>query len=141
MSNFARTGHRAVHNEQVWRGGHYAGLGPGAHGFLPDGNRTLGHADIDDWYANPAPVEQRPDHQDAAIDYLLSSLRHVDGSSRTALREHYGFKLGQSNINRLIEQDFIVEYGDHVQLTQTGFPLADGILRNLIESLERTHRT
>lgn len=33
VSNFARPGHRAVHNSAYWRGVPYLGLGPSAHGF------------------------------------------------------------------------------------------------------------
>jgi len=141
VSNFARSGHRAVHNEQVWRGGYYAGLGPGAHGFLPDGHRTLGHQDIDAWYDDPAPEEQSPEPLDAAVDYLLSSLRHIDGSSRTTLRQQYGFDLCQSDLLPLIRQGFIHEHGDHVRLTQAGFPLADGILRKLIDGVTGVSHT
>lgn len=37
VSNFARPGHRAVHNSAYWQGVPYLGLGPSAHGF--DGSR------------------------------------------------------------------------------------------------------
>ncbi|MEI6739869.1 MAG: radical SAM family heme chaperone HemW [Gemmatimonadaceae bacterium] len=33
VSNFARPGHRAVHNSAYWRGVPYLGVGPSAHGF------------------------------------------------------------------------------------------------------------
>ena len=33
ISNWARPGFRCLHNENVWQGGAYLGLGPGAHGF------------------------------------------------------------------------------------------------------------
>ena len=44
VSNFARPGHRSQHNGHIWRGGHYMGLGPSAHGFRTDGTRTLGQS-------------------------------------------------------------------------------------------------
>lgn len=35
ISNFARPGHRSIHNQTYWRMGPWAGLGPGAEGTLP----------------------------------------------------------------------------------------------------------
>jgi len=141
VSNFAQPGHRAVHNEQVWRGGFYAGLGPGAHGFPPDGIRTLGKRDINDWYADPIPVKITTDQRDAAIDYLLSSLRHIDGTSQRILRERTGHELSKSDLDALVMKSMLTEGNEHVRLTHSAFPLADGILRKLIEGLQLSQST
>ncbi|MBC7792677.1 MAG: radical SAM family heme chaperone HemW [Clostridia bacterium] len=37
ISNFARSGHEALHNASYWNGTPYLGAGPGAHSFMRDG--------------------------------------------------------------------------------------------------------
>ncbi|MCA9573431.1 MAG: coproporphyrinogen III oxidase family protein, partial [Myxococcales bacterium] len=41
VSNFARNGHRSAHNALYWQGAPYLAVGPGAHGFAPDGRRWV----------------------------------------------------------------------------------------------------
>jgi len=135
VSNFARPGHRAVHNEHVWRGGHYAGLGPGAHGFLPDGTRTLGHPGLEDWFADPTAQESTPSHFDAAVDYILSTLRHSAGTDRSILRKRSGHDLSPKDIRALTIQNLIAATDDQIALLPAAFPVADGITRKLVEGL------
>lgn len=136
VSNFARPEHRAVHNEQVWRGGHYAGLGPGAHGFLPDGTRTFGRADLKAWLEDPSPEESHPEPLDTAADYLLSTLRHTLGVDRTVLRTRSGHDVAQADIDTLTAQKMIVASEERIVLTTTAFPISDGITRKLIGGLQ-----
>ena len=42
VSNFARPGHRCLHNENYWLGGQYFAAGPGAARFI-DGRRETNH--------------------------------------------------------------------------------------------------
>ncbi|MFN7146701.1 MAG: coproporphyrinogen-III oxidase family protein, partial [Myxococcota bacterium] len=55
-SNFARAGHRSVHNEHYWRARHWAGLGASAHAWWPDGTRAANLADTDAYLASPEPL-------------------------------------------------------------------------------------
>jgi oxygen-independent coproporphyrinogen-3 oxidase len=139
VSNFARQGHRAVHNEHVWRGGHYAGLGPGAHGFLPDGTRTLGHPTLENWFAFSEAEESKPPPLDAAVDYILSTLRHIDGTDRSVLRKRSGHDLSQDDVDALTRQGVVVSFNEHIALLPAAFPVADGIIRRLIQGLQRVH--
>jgi putative oxygen-independent coproporphyrinogen III oxidase len=139
VSNFAQQGHRGVHNEHVWRGGHYAGLGPGAHGFLPDGTRTLGHSSLEDWFDNPVAQESVPSALDAAVDYILSTLRHAAGTDRTVLRARSGYDLSDDDVQAFINQEMIVSFDDHIALIPSAFPVADGIIRKLIRGLQVVH--
>jgi putative oxygen-independent coproporphyrinogen III oxidase len=135
VSNYARPGHRAIHNEQIWRGGHYAGLGPGAHGFHPDGDRTLCATDWKDWDADPTPMRTRPTAEEAAVDYLLSSLRHIEGTQLEQLHAR-GHSIQPQTLHTLKDHRLITFSKTKVQLLPDAFPLADGIVRSLIGGLE-----
>ena len=138
VSNFARTGHRAVHNEAVWRGGYYAGLGPGAHGFRPGGERTIGPRDLDQWLDAPESTVDTPSPHDSAIDRILSTLRHTDGLDLAALRTDSGFDISSHVLDSLLETGSVTLTDQHLQLAHHAFPLADGVVRRLIEGLQPT---
>ena len=135
VSNFARPGHRSRHNEATWRGGHYVGLGPGAHGFAPDGVRTVGHAALDAWRADPAGVEDRPSPAAAAIDLVLSTLRHIDGLPLGALASRTGHDLDPTAVDALIRAGLLLRQGDRLALTDAGFPVGDGVVGHVCDAL------
>src|SRR5690606_3084786 len=88
ISNHARPGAESRHNLVYWRGDEYAGIGPGAHGRLEDGNRriatatekkpetwlmrveTIGHGLI---------VDEALTNDERADEYLLMGLRLTEG--------------------------------------------------------------
>jgi len=130
VSNFCRRDHQAVHNEGVWRGEHYAGLGPGAHGFLPDGTRTRTHAGLDAWPALGFAEQERPSAEQAALDYLLTATRHVDGFSLDAL-EQRGFSIPAPALEGLIRAGWLRRAGRRVKLVGGGWAMADGVTLRL----------
>lgn len=135
VSNFARDGHRSRHNEATWRGGAYVGLGPGAHGFAPDGTRTEGHADLDAWRADPMGTVEHPTPAAAAVDLVLSTLRHVDGLHLDALRTRTRHSLDPGTINGLVRAGLLTRGGDRLALSRAGFPLGDGVVARVCAAL------
>ena len=135
VSNFARPGHRSVHNEAVWRGGHYAGLGPGAHGFRSNGARTIGPPRLVDWLTNPTPSVYTPDARDRAIDFVLSTMRHVDGLNLAELRNSTGFCVDKAVTANLLSTGAVTAHDTRLCLTHDAFPIADGIVSRLIDAL------
>lgn len=135
VSNFAKPGHRGHHNEQVWRGGWYAGLGPGAHGHRPDGSRTTTENDVASWQSSPTSRINWPTPSDAAVDHLLSTLRHMDGTMHRALLDVTGHRLCEQTVDNLKRAGLLHCNNEGIRLTHAGFPLADGILRRLCTSL------
>jgi len=135
VSNFARPGHRSVHNEAVWRGGHYAGLGPGAHGFRPNGRRTIGPPELAEWMVDPAPSVSTPDAHDRATDFVLSTMRHTDGLDLTQLRSATGFFIDESVTAALERTGAVTAHDARLRLTHDAFPIADGIVSRLIDAL------
>lgn len=135
VSNFARAGHRAVHNEAVWRGGHYAGLGPGAHGFLPDGFRTYNQPDPAAWILDPRESRERPTPDEAAIDFVLSTLRHALGLPLDGLLATTGYDLDEAALKPLIAGGLLYREAGSLRLTDSGYPLADGVTAKLTDAL------
>ncbi len=136
VSNFARPGHRSRHNEATWRGGYYAGLGPGAHGYAPGGLRSRNHDTLEAWLADPRGEEERPDAGAAAIDLVLSTLRHVDGLPLAALRARTGHTLRPAPVDALLRAGLVYQDSGHVRLTDAGYPLADGVVARLCGALQ-----
>ncbi len=136
VSNFALPGHRAQHNEAVWRGGFYAGLGPGAHGFQPDGARSLNHGAVADWLADPEGALERPDSHEAAADRVLSSLRHVDGLDLNLLQNELEHSIPDASLTSLFAAGLVERGGAGLRLTEAGVPLADGVVRHLCAALQ-----
>jgi len=135
VSNFAKPGHRGLHNEKLWRGGWYAGLGPGAHGFRPDGTRTTTEPDVRSWMADPAGRGICPSASEAAVDHLLSTLRHQEGTTHKGLWSASRHRLHPDTLNDLVQAGLITCTKPGIRLTETGFALADGVLRRLSQTL------
>lgn len=140
VSNFARPGHRSVHNEAVWRGGHYAGLGPGAHGYEPSGHRTVNTADVAAWRDAWTASRELPTRAEAAIDLILSTLRHRDGLSLAELAASTGHTLRAEVLAPLLAPPdhaprLLERHGEHLRLTRDGFPLADGVVSRVVDAL------
>ncbi len=134
VSNYARPGHRSVHNEAVWRGGVYAGLGPGAHGFLPSGHRTRNHPDLTAWQTDLHGEIDLPSPTEAALDLLLSTLRHEAGLPRARLAR-LGFMVDPKEEAVLCRGGMIEASPTHLRLRAAAFPLADGVVRRLSAKL------
>jgi oxygen-independent coproporphyrinogen III oxidase len=137
LSNFARPGHRCRHNEGVWQGEAYAGIGPSAHGLLPSGERTQETSDVEAWLASlPEPSVQLPEARQAAIDLLLAAIRHIDGVA-TADLEKTGFELDLSALAPLVAGGLIACDPKRLRLEKAGRPLADGITLRLVRALRK----
>ncbi len=134
VSNFAREGHRCRHNEHYWRARPWAGLGVGAHGWEPDGTRTVNLRDVDAYLAAEDPTETReiPAPEVLATEILASGLRHVDGMDRTRLRAMTGLDLRVPEI--LVRQGALVTDNDVVRLLDPGFAVVDALAARLAET-------
>lgn len=140
ISNFARPGHRSRHNEAIWQGGHYLGLGPGAHGYLPPGpaapwgRRTAHGGDVRAWLDDPRPSLELLDARTWASDLLLSSLRHEAGVDRERLRAA-GWSLEATTVSGLVGAGLLEPREARLGLSAEGRLLADGVTARLIAAL------
>ena len=135
VSNFARPGHRAVHNEAVWRGGFYAGLGPGAHGFEPDGHRTVSCSEPAEWLRDPEAERSLPTPEEAATDLVLSTLRHRDGLPTALLAARTGHRVRAGRLDHLVRGGWLAWAGPDLRLTEAAWPIADGLVARVAAAL------
>ena len=136
VSNFARDGHRSRHNEGYWLGRPYLGLGPAAHGFAVDGTRWINHADPATWLTDdPTLSSERPTGEDAAIDRLVSGMRHIGGVDLEAMIAICGHRPSDPAIERLVAAGLLERDGTRIRLTYAGFPIADSVVNALVSGL------
>lgn len=135
VSNFARPGHRSVHNEHYWRARPWAGLGVGAHAWWPDGTRAANVLDVDAYLsaADPLASAERPEPRALGYELLWSTLRHVDGVDRATFQDRTGLEPHADP--SLVRAGLLEESPTRIRLTSAGFPLADAISLRLSELL------
>lgn len=135
VSNFARHGHRSVHNEGYWAGRPYMGLGPSAHGFAPDGRRWTNPRDLSAWLAGAPEVIEHPTGTSATADLLLAGLRRVDGIDLDRLRARTGHAPSDDAVRALVRGGMLRQEGPVIALTDAGFPVADAVVLKLVDTL------
>lgn len=138
VSNFARPGHRAQHNEHYWRARPWAGLGPSAHGWRPDGTRVARPAGFDAWRDGAPATEETPTPDELLHDLLWSTLRHVDGVDRARVRALTGREVRLPVA--LVEGGLVWGDDEHVRLSTSGFPVADAVSEALWRASTRGDR-
>ena len=142
VSNHARPGAEGRHNLVYWRGGDYAGIGPGAHGRItgPDGIRSAtetardpaawlaavgarGHA-LD--RADPVPAENQ------ATEYLLMALRLAEGADLDRHAALAAAPVAPVRIDRLVASGHLRRDGSRIAATPEGRIVLNALLAELL---------
>jgi len=129
ISNYAKPGHRALHNSSYWEGRPYLGLGAGAHGF--DGRarwrnegRVKRYADALAVGRLPEAEREVPDAATAAFERLMVGLRRLDvGVELGADWERFAAGIAQEEARGHLEVE-----GTRVRLTARGMWVMDSVL-------------
>lgn len=132
LSNFARPGHRSVHNEHYWRARAWAGLGPAAHGWRPSGVRVANADDVDAWLAGAQAVEERPDPEALLFELVWSTIRHVDGVDRERVRAATGWLPRVPGA--AVAAGLVVESPASIRLLPAGFAVSDAVARSIVRT-------
>lgn len=127
ISNYAKPGHRSVHNEAYWMGADYRGIGPGA--FSTVGNRRWKNvADTDRYIALTLAGE----NTETDIELLTDDQRRTERFGlelRTA--RGLSLELVAADSHRMLEtlsdQGLLTFDDQFVRLTRAGKPLVDPI--------------
>ena len=138
ISNFGKTSQFAIHNTNYWLGVPYLGIGPSAHSF--DGkNRGSNIANNVQYIKKLKTTEsiftkEILSPEDAANDYILTSLRTIWGTDLIHLKNFSGYDLEvlkMDNLKMLRQEKLIGEETDKILLTKKGRLLADSIAESL----------
>ena len=140
VSNHARPGAESRHNLLYWRGGDWAGIGPGAHGRLTLGGRR--------WATETEP---RPDAWLAAVEagsgersraeipreehgaeLLMMGLRLSEGVSIARHEAAAGTPLPAEALAELTGLGLVSVQGDRLRATEKGRPVLNAVLRSLL---------
>ena len=141
ISNHARLGEESRHNLTYWRYQDYVGIGPGAHGRR-GGEATVRHKKPENWLAAVAAnghgiAESRPlGNREQAAEALLMGLRLREGIEPAVLATRFAIAeaalLNSAKVALYRQQGLVWQVGAKVGVTETGMPLLDGLLGELV---------
>jgi putative oxygen-independent coproporphyrinogen III oxidase len=144
VSNHARDGAQSLNNLIYWRGGDYAGIGPGAHGRLTLGGRRWATEALKQPSAWLYAVERRGTGElprdeitplARAQEYVLMSMRLTEGLDTARLEAISGFFLPAAAIADLSELNLITTETGMVRSTLQGRMVLNYVIRRLAEDL------
>ena len=133
VSNWARSPrHRCRHNQLYWTGGHWWGVGPGAHSHVGgvrwwNVKHPTAYADRLARGVSPALGREQLTYRDQRTERVLLELRLVEGLPVSALDAS-----GRSQVARLVHEGLVEISAERLVLTQRGRLLADGVVRDLV---------
>jgi putative oxygen-independent coproporphyrinogen III oxidase len=141
VSNHAAPGAESRHNLAYWRYRGYCGIGPGAHGRR-NGSATVRHKKPETYLAavvhhgNGIAEETPLSRADQAIEALMMGLRLNAGIDLAALGERFGFApaalIDPAKLRLHSALGHVVREGPRLMVTETGFPLLDALLGDLV---------
>ena len=145
ISNHAQPGEACRHNLAIWRGGDYAGIGPGAHGRLSGAEGTNALYQIRDSARWLSSVETKghgtAKHDpltplERAEELLMTGLRLSEGLDIRRFQLISGVKLDSclqpEGLSRLIEGGFLVHDNANLRATPDGRLRLNAVLAELL---------
>jgi oxygen-independent coproporphyrinogen-3 oxidase len=138
VSNFAKPGCRSKHNSSYWQGVPYLGLGPSAHSY----NGTVRQWNIanNQHYIQSINTGKLPTEIETLTgtqklnEYIMIALRTKQGLDLRHVETAWGFEkvsIISKKATRYVENTLLRETDSHLQLTNEGMLLADGIAAHL----------
>jgi len=133
VSNWSRDrATRCRHNELYWTGGHWWGVGPGAHSHV--GGVRWWNVKHPTAYAgrlaagtSPAAARELLDSETRRVERVLLEIRLRDGLPVLTLDAH-----GRASVADLVARDLVELHAERLVLTRQGRLLADAVVRDLL---------
>ena len=133
VSNWARDrSSRCRHNELYWTGGHWWGVGPGAHSHVGgvrwwNVKHPAAYADRLAEQVSPAAAREILDPETRRVERVLLEIRLRDGLPVLALDAH-----GRHAVADLVASGLVELAAERLVLTREGRLLADAVVRDLL---------
>jgi putative oxygen-independent coproporphyrinogen III oxidase len=133
VSNWAKDrSSRCRHNELYWTGGHWWGVGPGAHSHVGgvrwwNVKHPAAYADRLAERVSPAAARESLDPETRRVERVLLEIRLRDGLPVLALDAH-----GRGAVADLVARDLVELAAERLVLTREGRLLADAVVRDLL---------
>lgn len=141
VSNHAMPGQESRHNLAYWRYHDYCGVGPGAHGRR-GGRATVRHRKPENWLEAVAAhghgiAEDRPlPPREQASEAMLMGLRLAEGVNLPALAARFALSpddlCDPRKLAFFAEQGLCWQQGDRIGVSESGMPLLDALLGELV---------
>lgn len=132
ISNFARPGFEAVHNNAYWSRVPYIGLGPGAHSLTGDirswNSQELPHRSTDGSPATYSRTSETLSPEDIRVERIMLSLRTDKGLEAAEL---YSLT-DRAVINSLLSEAALEKQGGSIRIPESRLFTSDEIIRELI---------
>lgn len=132
ISNFARPGFEAVHNNAYWSRVPYIGLGPGAHSLTGDirswNSQELPHRSTDGSPATYSRTSETLSPEDIRVERIMLSLRTDKGLEAAEL---YSLT-DRAVINSLLSEGALEKQGGSMRIPESRLFTSDEIIRELI---------
>ncbi len=142
ISNHARQGHESAHNLLYWRYGEYAGVGPGAHSRLRDGDNRLAlitEKHPETWRAKVLQggsgivSSETVTPREQAREYVLMGLRIAEGISLPDYESLAGRAMDPTRISALSNLGLVSLHNDRLMATQGGRRVLNGLIAELVD--------
>lgn len=141
ISNHARPGTECQHNLIYWRGGDYAGVGPGAHGRLTLGNQRFATEALKSPEGWLNAVQSKGTGEmtrvalsarDRANEYLMMSLRLTEGLSLSRFAALAGSPLNADTLVQLIDLGMVELENDTLRTSLQGRMVLNAVIGELL---------
>jgi oxygen-independent coproporphyrinogen III oxidase len=142
ISNFARPGHQARHNQSYWRGVDYLGLGAGAHSYahVPGWGRRWSNERIPERYiqavaqGDAAVSSETLSFDIAAAEYVFLGLRESAGIDPARFADRFGRPLEEVHpeVATFRGDGLLIERTGRLTLSERGLLVADSIFAALV---------
>lgn len=134
VSNYALAGCRSRHNSSYWTGDEYLGIGPGAHSFAGAVRRWCEQS-AEEYIAGVEYGSEQLTARDRLNEYVMTSLRRVEGLSLEYVAEHFG----ASEAERLEAAAgrwgaTVVVRGGRIAIPPEHFLVSDSVISSLFDS-------